>query len=149
MKSLETRSTEDYSDIIDIEYHGTMTHAPMPMEKRATQFSPFAALSGMGEMFDESMRYVDEQAELTEDEIEEIDRNLQKIEAGLSGNHSVEALITYFIPDVRKEGGVYHTDTIAIKKIDRIRQVIITANKAEIPEQNILSIKATDEEDIS
>ena len=51
----EIRKPEDYSDIIDHEYKGTTTHTPMPVEKRAAQFSPFAALTGMEEKIEEEV----------------------------------------------------------------------------------------------
>ncbi len=53
MTSQKPDNTDVYSDIIDLEYHGTITHTPMPMEKRAAQFSPFAALTGMREMYED------------------------------------------------------------------------------------------------
>ena len=54
---------DDYCDIIDLEYNGTKTHMPQPMEKRAAQFSPFAALTGYEEVIDEVSRYVSDNAD--------------------------------------------------------------------------------------
>ncbi len=142
----EKRTLSDYADIIDFEYHGTTTHTPMPMEKRASIFSPFAALSGMGEMFEEETRYTDEAIELTEDQMEEIDRHLRHLEAELAQKRKAEALITYFIPDIRKDGGMYHTETMSLKKIDRISQNIVTTGGTTIPVQNILKITIPGEE---
>ena len=37
---------EDYSDIINLPHHVSRNHPQMPMEARAAQFAPFAALTG-------------------------------------------------------------------------------------------------------
>ncbi len=54
MKPIEQRDPEDYKDLLEIAYHGTTTHIPMAMSKRAAQFSPFAALTGMDRMYEET-----------------------------------------------------------------------------------------------
>ncbi len=56
----ELTGKDDYSDIIDLAYHGTTTHVPIPPEKRAAQFSPFAALKGLEECYEEEIRMIDE-----------------------------------------------------------------------------------------
>ncbi len=38
--------TSKYADIIDLPRPVSQKHYPMPMEKRAAQFSPFAAVAG-------------------------------------------------------------------------------------------------------
>lgn len=48
--------TEDYSDIIGLPHHQSVNHRPMPMESRAAQFAPFAALTGYGAAVDEEAR---------------------------------------------------------------------------------------------
>ncbi len=35
---------DDYEDIIDLPHYRSKTRKPMPMEARAAQFAPFAAL---------------------------------------------------------------------------------------------------------
>ena len=40
------RSPEEYRDIIGLDRPGDDTHPKMPMENRAAQFLPFAALTG-------------------------------------------------------------------------------------------------------
>ena len=60
--------TDDYSDIINLPHHVSKVHPPQPMEKRAAQFSPFAALTGYDDAVEETARYTDSKQEL-EDEI--------------------------------------------------------------------------------
>ena len=45
-----------YDDIIDLPHHVSKKHPPMPMEDRAAQFSPFAALTGYEDAVKETAR---------------------------------------------------------------------------------------------
>ncbi len=38
--------THEYDDIIHLPHHVSAHHPPMPLEARAAQFAPFAALTG-------------------------------------------------------------------------------------------------------
>ncbi len=44
----------NYDDIIGLPHYISPTRARMPMEKRAAQFAPFAALSGYDEAISEA-----------------------------------------------------------------------------------------------
>ncbi len=48
------KGTGDYSDIIDLKRPVSKKHPPMSLEARAAQFAPFAALTGLDEMMDET-----------------------------------------------------------------------------------------------
>lgn len=48
------KGTGDYSDIIDLKGPVSKKHPPMSLEARAAQFAPFAALTGLDEMMDET-----------------------------------------------------------------------------------------------
>ena len=50
------RTPADYADIIDLPHHESRKHLRMPMEKRAAQFSPFAALTGYEDEVDKAVR---------------------------------------------------------------------------------------------
>ncbi len=52
-----------YADILDQPRHRSVRHAPMPLEERAAQFSPFAALSGHGKIIEDTRRTALEKAE--------------------------------------------------------------------------------------
>ena len=48
--------------------------------------------------------------------------------------------ITYFLPDIKKDGGKYVTVTGNVKKIDEYKQVIILQDQTEIPISEIINI---------
>ena len=45
-----------YEDIVNLPHHVSKTHPQMPMEKRAAQFAPFAALTGFEDAIDEARK---------------------------------------------------------------------------------------------
>ena len=47
-----------YADIIDLPHHRSTHHPPLPMSSRAAQFGAFAALSGYGELTEETAKQV-------------------------------------------------------------------------------------------
>ncbi|MBR2263866.1 MAG: hypothetical protein IJ917_05915 [Firmicutes bacterium] len=53
-RSAATGLDSPYADILDVPRHRSVRHAPMPLEERAAQFSPFAALSGHGKIIEDT-----------------------------------------------------------------------------------------------
>lgn len=51
---------DDYKDIMDLPYSGVRCHARMSMHERAAQLSPFASLTGHGDMLDDTAREKEE-----------------------------------------------------------------------------------------
>lgn len=43
-----------YDDIINLPHHVSTEHLPMPLEARAAQFAPFAALTGFEDVLDDT-----------------------------------------------------------------------------------------------
>ena len=127
-----------YADIIDLPHHVSKRHPQMPMEKRAAQFSSFAAVSGHDEAIHETARLTDEQLELSEDEMYVIDENLRFLQAHIK--EQPEATITYFRPDEKKNGGAYVTVTGSAKKIDGIERVLMLQDGTAIPIPHIISL---------
>ena len=48
--------TDNYDDIINLPYHTSRQFQRMPLEERAAQFSPFAALTGYDALIRETAR---------------------------------------------------------------------------------------------
>ena len=125
--------TGKYDDIIDLPHHVSTKHPQMSMMERAAQFSPFAALTGHEDAIEETARVTVERIVLDEQAKENISLNLQRM---LEGN--VEGIITYFIPDTRKDGGRYATLTGYAIKIDEVKNLLTMKDGTAIPVADIL-----------
>ena len=68
-----------YDDIIDLPHPVSRTHPRMPAANRAAQFLPFAALSGYGDVIDETARLTDRRIELSESEKAELNARLSRL----------------------------------------------------------------------
>ena len=96
---------EIYNDIIDIPHWEPLKHERMSLFERASQFSPFAALTGYDEMIDEEAREVDAQEELSDEDMEILNQQINRMAEMLENGETPEIIITYFVPDERKSGG--------------------------------------------
>lgn len=138
MKTEKWTNAHKYDDIINLPHHQSATHPHMSMMDRAAQFSPFAALTGHEDAIKETARLVEERMELDEDTLRKLDEQLQLIRTNIEEHPTV--VITYFLPDERKEGGAYVTVSGAVKKIDEYEQVIILQDGTRIPVVDIAGI---------
>ena len=127
----------DYDNIIRLPHHVSSKHMHMTRADRAAQFAPFAALSGYGDEIDETARLTDHKIELSDDEKELLDVKLRMLNDGLCKN----AAITYFIPDGRKSGGCYRTETGVISRIDEFERIVIMQNGVKIRIDDILTLE--------
>ena len=130
----ERRFTDKYDDIIHLQRPVSGKHPPMSMADRAAQFSPFAALTGHGEAVKETARLTGTRVELDEYETEILRGKLQYLSncveswnaAGRLADERPAVAITYFVPDLLKEGGEYVTVSGPVKKIDPyLRQIVL------------------------
>lgn len=124
-----------YDDIINLPHHVSKTRKPMPMENRAAQFAPFAALSGHDEAINETARHTLSRIELSETDNT---RLAMRLAHALTAQSPVT--VTYFVPDDHKEGGNYATTSGIIKKIDEYECRIIFTDKRSIRLADILSL---------
>jgi hypothetical protein len=90
--------------------------------QRAAQFTPFWALDGHKAMVLETERYVDSFTELAGDQQELVDQALRDI-AGMIDIHP-HVRLTYFKPDLHKQGGQYIDISGRIIAINRERQTL-------------------------
>ena len=123
-----------YDDIINLKYQPKFK---MSMENRASQFAPFAALSGYSDLVYEASRITDDKREIDEDLKEIIDRKLQLIDNNIGSNY----VITYFVKDNKKKGGKYISTSKLVKKIDKVYKKIIFTDKTSINIDDIIDIK--------
>ena len=106
----------------------------MSMINRAGQFSPFAALTGYDDAIEETARLTDSRIELTEAEEDEISRKLGRLQRG----DSVE--LTWFVPDRRKTGGRYYTETVVIKQIVAVEGKVNLADGRSVEIRDIIEV---------
>lgn len=128
-----------YEDIIHLPHHVSSVHTPMPVEARAAQFSPFAALTGYGDAVRETGRLTEERAELEEDEMGDLDRKLAELQEQIGDRPEIS--VTYFKPDDRKSGGAYVTATGRIRKIDMFPRALVLEDGTRIPLEAVTGLE--------
>ena len=129
---------EKYKDIIDLPHHQSLTRAHMPMENRAAQFSPFAALTGYDDHIKEKARITADRIELDEEKKQHIDAVLQRIRSAEKENPEIS--VTYFLKDLIKEGGEYVSITGPVKKADPYECRLIMLDGTPVSFEDIYSI---------
>ena len=132
-----------YDDIINMERPISKKHAPMPLENRAAQFMPFAALTGYDDAVEETARLTSSKIELSEEKKAELDLALAAINTRIAEKPCAQ--ITYFVPDETKAGGAYVTITSNIRKADPVARVLVLQDKSTISIDDILSIDMIDD----
>lgn len=120
-----------YDDMLHGRRPVSQKHPPMSRADRAAQFSPFAALTGYEAAVKETARLTQGKIELSDEEKESIDRVLQALYANLQDQPPV--IVTYFLPDQKKDGGAYVTVTGALKRIDLLERRLIFTDGTLIP----------------
>ena len=137
---MNSENPNPYADIIDLPHHVSTRHPQMPMEKRAAQFSPFAAMVGHDAAIRETARLTEEQLDLSEDEKAVIDGKLQMIQAHIK--EQPEVTVTYFQPDEKKSGGAYVTITGSARRIDEVERILNLADGTVIPLMDIVAVQS-------
>lgn len=127
----------EYDDIINLPHYEPSRHRRMPMENRAAQFAPFAALTGHEAALDETRRITQRQIELSPDELQTLSR---KIAYALSFSEPPSISITCYVPDKRKTGGSYVTLHGTIKKVEQCLNLLTMSDNTEIPLHYITDI---------
>ena len=112
---------------------------PMSMHDRAAQFSPFAALVGYDDAVAETARLTDSRAELTEDEMSELNANLNRLLDSLDEQPQIS--VTYFVPDEKKSGGKYVEKQGVVRIFDSYSQELVFKDRIRINIQDIIKIE--------
>ena len=127
-----------YDDIINLPHHVSKKHPQMSLHDRAAQFSPFAALTGHKAAINETARLTDEKQILSEDVIAKLNEQLNKENIGTNPI----VTITYFVPDDKKSGGAYISNTGVVKKINEYNHTVVLTDKTVIPIEQISEIQS-------
>lgn len=128
-----------YDDLLYLPHPVSRVHPQMPMEERAAQFSPFAALSGYGDVIRETARLTVQRPELEEDSREELDQKLRRLAGKIS--QRPEVFVTYYLADSRKEGGTCVTASGRLKGVDSAFRELLFADGTRIPVEDIVEIR--------
>lgn len=129
---------DNYADIINLKHHKSKIHRPMPIESRAAQFAPFAALTGYNDVVKEKSRLTDKKIEMDDEAKLIINSKLQTINKNIKNKPKVS--ITYFVPDNKKSGGTYLTIQDNVKRIDSVYKYIYLLNN-KINIEDIINIE--------
>lgn len=135
-------SIDKYKDMIYMDRPISKKHTPMPLENRAAQFAPFAALTGYDDAVSETSRLTVNKIELSEEKKAELDLTLSNLNSVITTRP--KASITYFVPDTLKSGGDYVTISANIRKIDTVSRTIILMDRSVIAIDDIISIEPED-----
>ena len=111
---------------------------PMSMHDRAAQFSPFAALVGYDDAVAKTARLNDSKAELTEDEMSELNANLNRLLDRL--DEQPEISVTYFVPDEKKSGGKYVEKVGVVRIYDEYSQELVFTDGVRIAVADMANI---------
>ena len=128
-----------YEDIINLPHYEPIYHPRMSIDKRAGQFAPFAALTGYDEEIEETARLTTRKHILDEESINKINENLNTIKENI--NKHLEIKITYFIADLKKEGGKYINKTGKVKTLDLVNGYIKMVDNEKISLEDITEIE--------
>ena len=119
-----------YKDIINLPHHVSKTRNPMSLYNRAAQFAPFAALTGYNDAIKETARLTEQKIELSDELKNMLNQKIKLIIENIK--LQPEVVITYFVHDNKKSGGVYKTISGNVKRIDEVEKCIIFTNKSKV-----------------
>lgn len=134
-------SKTPYGDIIHLPHHVSTKHPQMPIQKRAAQFSPFAALIGYEDAVLETARQTENKRELDDQELADLSRKMNFLVANLA--EQPEVSIEYFVPDRLKSGGSYHVVSGKINIISKTKRIVIMDDGSTIHMDDIVSLNDT------
>lgn len=127
-----------YEDIINLPHYKSKKHPKMSNFDRAAQFSPFAALTGHSETITETARFTESKKHLTDEQKDDISEKLKYIEEILDLCASI--IITYYVPDEKKNGGAYICKVCSIKRINEVERTVLLNDGTSIFIDDIAAI---------
>ena len=127
----------NYADIINLK-HPVSNHNHLSIESRASQFSPFAALTGYDNEVKETARITDKRIDIDDGLREMLNAKLNYLNDHIKENPNIS--ITYFVKDPKKDGGKYLTKQGIIKRIDTVNEIIKFNDNMTISMNDIINI---------
>ncbi len=128
-----------YDEIINLPHYEPKYHKRMSKSQRAAQFSPFSALTGYDEMVKEIERLTKDKIIISDDEINVINEKLNYLIQNKMLDSYVS--ITYFVKDLKKDGGKYYKYNGKIKKIDNMNKKITLNTLEKVSIDDIINIE--------
>ena len=128
----------DYEDIIGLERPASRRHPPMPREKRAAQFMPFAALTGYEEAIAETARRTEPRPVLDEDDWATLDTALRLL-AERAGEQP-RVTLTCFVPDPVKCGGHCVEVSGVLRRVDEVARQLILRGGERVPMDDVVAL---------
>lgn len=127
-----------YKDILNMKYPNPEIERDFPDKiLREAQYAPFAALTGYNDAIDEAARQTDRKIGLDEYEIERLNNKLKYLS---ESSETDEVVITYYVPDKKKDGGAYVSKSGIVIKVREYERDIVTDDGTKIPIEDIYSI---------
>ncbi len=120
-----------YEDMVHLPHPEPRGRNRMPMNARAAQFAPFAALAGHDEAIRETARVTDPFREITDEE-----RSLLNERHSVLMRHLDErplVILTWFEPDLYKEGGRWLRHGVRVARVDESARCLVLTNGARVP----------------
>lgn len=127
----------NYDDIINLK-RPISNHSHLSIESRASQFSPFAALTGYDDEVKEAARITNRKIIIDDGLKEVLNDKLNYLNDHIKEYSNVS--ITYFVKDNKKEGGKYLTKQGIIKRIDTVNEIIKFSDNITISMNDIINI---------
>ena len=124
-------------------HHISATRPRMSTRDRAAQFAPFAALTGYDGVIREADRVTEGEVTLADNAIEALDRALRMLHDGQSETQWVR--LRYFVPDLRKQGGVCRYAEGEVIKVDTQGQRLILKDGVAVSFVHLLELQFCDQ----
>ena len=137
-EAMADANREKYRNALAMNRPGPGSHNRMPRINRAAQFAPFAALTGLEDAFQEEERDTEEEKMLSDEVWSELNYTLQAL---LSEDGQPMVKVTYFQPDVAKDGGIYKEVSGKFLGVDRFNRELSLSGGVYIYLDRISAIK--------
>ena len=128
----------EYDDILSMPRPVSKRHPRMGAAERAAQFLPFAALTGLNALIEDAVREKGVRPELSENEIEEINRRLQQLSHSRNVSH---VCVTYVREDFDSGSVCTKNRQGILSRVDTEKELIVLDETTVIFFSDIFSME--------